>query len=443
MPAVSLSVAQTQQGNTKKLIHEKPFIITGGFPCQEFSHAGKRKGTAGSRYKWPEMLSIIHALQPEWVIAENVTGFVSWERGLALETTCVNLEESGYSVWPLIIPACATGAPHRRDRIWITAHRESGRKRSSEPKGSRGGQSEKGTGSGSRDAPDDNGSGLQEALAEQQATRGGRKDVHAENPDSERRSGRGEDGRQVLECQGSEAENERPSWPNWSRDWKEVAFTTCYDRVDDEFSTWLGSLRLDVFGTMMGYGTPTYQRRTEELPYLQKEIQSEKVQRKIGGLLTLEETPVLLEVVCQYIRRMQSPEQLSEEVVEDGHREGSLQSVWLEKIRRASNIYPSYRWEHTEQCAREFSDIVPELSFETAHAITEEGYRLWLLYKAIQPSTKPVKIRGLSQRGLPEGQISHARWRQEALKAYGGAIVPQVATKIMQGIKHITKGNYV
>lgn len=98
------------------------FLLTGGFPCQPFSHAGRRKGTGDDRYLWPPMLACVALFRPEWVIAENVAGLASWNDGVVLETVCSDLEGAGYEVQPFVIPACAVGAPHRRDRIWIVAH---------------------------------------------------------------------------------------------------------------------------------------------------------------------------------------------------------------------------------------------------------------------------------------------------------------------------------
>lgn len=97
-------------------------ILTGGFPCQPFSHAGRRKGTADDRYLWPEMFRVIQLYKPTWVIAENVRGLVTWNEGMVLEQVCLDLESEGYEVQPLIIPAVAVNAPHRRDRIWIIGH---------------------------------------------------------------------------------------------------------------------------------------------------------------------------------------------------------------------------------------------------------------------------------------------------------------------------------
>lgn len=98
-------------------------IVTGGFPCQPFSQAGQRRGTADDRYKWPEMFEVIRNVTPDWVIAENVAGLVSWSEGMVLEQVCADLEGEGYEVWPLVIPAVAVNAPHRRDRVWIVANR--------------------------------------------------------------------------------------------------------------------------------------------------------------------------------------------------------------------------------------------------------------------------------------------------------------------------------
>jgi len=93
-------------------------IITGGFPCQPFSVAGKKRGTDDNRDLWPQMLRIIKEFKPTWVIGENVANFV----GMAFERTKTDLESEGYEVQPLIIPACGLNAPHKRDRVWILAH---------------------------------------------------------------------------------------------------------------------------------------------------------------------------------------------------------------------------------------------------------------------------------------------------------------------------------
>lgn len=96
-------------------------LICGGFPCQPFSIAGERKGKKDDRDLWPEMFRIIQEIRPRWVLGENVANFVNME----LERTILDLESEGYETQTFIIPACAVGAPHRRDRVWIVAHADS------------------------------------------------------------------------------------------------------------------------------------------------------------------------------------------------------------------------------------------------------------------------------------------------------------------------------
>ena len=98
-------------------------IVSGGFPCQPFSLAGKRSGKDDDRYLWPEMLRVIRELRPTWVIGENVPGIVN----LALDTVLSDLEDEGYTTQPFIVPACGVDAPHRRDRVCIVAHSVNGR----------------------------------------------------------------------------------------------------------------------------------------------------------------------------------------------------------------------------------------------------------------------------------------------------------------------------
>lgn len=127
----------------------KVTVLTGGFPCQPFSYAGKRRGSEDDRYLWPYMLRCIEQVQPTWFIGENVAGIatmvfpgrdvqvgstanlfgegdalVDTHERYVLDEICEGLERAGYSVQPLLIPACAVEAPHRRDRIWIIAHRD-------------------------------------------------------------------------------------------------------------------------------------------------------------------------------------------------------------------------------------------------------------------------------------------------------------------------------
>jgi len=97
-------------------------ILTGGFPCQPYSSAGKRLGKEDARHLWPEMLRAIREIQPRWVVGENVRGLTNWNGGLVFDEVQSDLEAQGYEVLPFLLPACAVNAPHRRDRIWFVAY---------------------------------------------------------------------------------------------------------------------------------------------------------------------------------------------------------------------------------------------------------------------------------------------------------------------------------
>lgn len=128
----------------------KIIVLTGGFPCQPFSYAGKRRGSEDDRYLWPFMLRCIEQVRPTWFVGENVAGITTMafpsedvkvgeqtdlfgacnevyekHERYVLNEICESLERAGYSVQPMLIPACAVGAPHRRDRIFIIAYSKS------------------------------------------------------------------------------------------------------------------------------------------------------------------------------------------------------------------------------------------------------------------------------------------------------------------------------
>ena len=179
-------------------------ILTGGFPCQPFSHAGRRKGTADDRYQWPNMFEVIKNVKPDWVIAENVRGLVTWNDGMVLEQVCADLESEGYEVQPFIIPACAVNAPHRRDRVWIIAYCANSRTKGLQKQ---------------EISPDD-----------------------PTNTSSERLRGRSLRGCQDREWQMDEDERQRAevrgqnqgrSRRDWNQDWRKVAIATCNAGMDD------------------------------------------------------------------------------------------------------------------------------------------------------------------------------------------------------------------
>jgi DNA (cytosine-5)-methyltransferase 1 len=99
-------------------LRTKPDVITGGYPCQPFSSAGKRRGSSDDRCLWGEFIRLISQCRPSWVIGENVVGHIHLE----LDNVLSELEGIGYSAETITIPACAVGRDHRRERVWVLAH---------------------------------------------------------------------------------------------------------------------------------------------------------------------------------------------------------------------------------------------------------------------------------------------------------------------------------
>jgi len=97
-------------------------VVTGGFPCQPFSTAGKRKGTDDDRYLWDETIRVIRECKPRWFIGENVEGIINIQDGMVLRQVQDDLEREGFEVRCLIIPASGKGAWHQRKRVWIIAN---------------------------------------------------------------------------------------------------------------------------------------------------------------------------------------------------------------------------------------------------------------------------------------------------------------------------------
>ncbi len=93
-------------------------LICGGYPCQPFSHAGKREGEADDRHLWPELYRLVQEIRPTWVLCENVAGHIS----MGLDSVLADLEAEGYQQQVFLIPACAVDAPQPRNRVWILAH---------------------------------------------------------------------------------------------------------------------------------------------------------------------------------------------------------------------------------------------------------------------------------------------------------------------------------
>lgn len=366
-------------------------IITGGFPCQPFSQAGKRKGTEDNRYLWPEMFRVIRLTKPKWVIAENVSGLISQERGVVLESICLNLESEGYTVQSFIIPACAIDAPHRRDRVWIIANRTRGRsgRRSSKECGIQSGKLE----------PEKQ--GRDPARNQSEGC-----DSDARDSISERSERRG----QLRDSPGKGTF----ATTAWEQNWIEVATKLC--GMDARFPDWLDSNMNDVVEWKYDQNKTDIQKA---LQILFRTIQSEEIRQKIGGLWKVDETEILLETMCQFQKRIGKQKRIF------------LSSKGTQKIE--VRVLPDYsfagcspqRRRHNEQLAKKLTNIVPKLPHEIALAIVETGNILWEAYSTLYSQT--VKLDGF--------ELSKSRHRIERLKALGNSIVPQIAIEIMKSIK--------
>jgi site-specific DNA-cytosine methylase len=385
-------------------------ILTGGFPCQPFSAAGRRKGTADDRYQWPNMYEVIRNTKPDWVIAENVRGLVTWNDGMVLEQVCADLESEGYEVQPFIIPAVAVNAPHRRDRVWIIAFNP-------EYAGQHGAKNRQ-----SNTERNDS-----DTARQNQVKQSARPNIQGNNDADIGRLRRESGSSESVRPSRQESERQNRQYPDWERNWQEVAFATCDDSVDARFSTFLDGLPVDVYGTMMVYGSQSYTRTKQDMSGLQAAFQSPQVREKIRGFYPMASEDILYEIVCQLERGFKQSEKLPEQSKDDTER--SLHSVWCEEIRRQADKRSSQGWRLIEQQAGELTDIVPKLPYEAALELMEAGYCLWKLYSNIHPQAvvDPRLVGGLS--------YSVAKWRKEGLKAYGNAIVPQVAMEIMRAIK--------
>jgi len=105
----------TSYGNIKEtdfnIYRGRIDVLTGGFPCQPYSTAGKRLGKEDDRHLWPEMLRAIKEIQPRFIVGENVSGIISWNGGLVFNEVQTDLEAEGYNVQPILLPACGVNAP--------------------------------------------------------------------------------------------------------------------------------------------------------------------------------------------------------------------------------------------------------------------------------------------------------------------------------------------
>jgi DNA (cytosine-5)-methyltransferase 1 len=445
-------------------------ILTGGFPCQPYSVAGKRLGKNDTRHLWPEMLRVIREVKPTWVVGENVRGLVSWNGGVVFDEVQSDLEALGYEVIPFILPACAVNAPHRRDRVWFVAKRNDanadierleGRAiRSQFNREQRSKIWDDGTrlrqkGNTSQTTQNPNNSGcVQREPDEERTADGQQRDAGAGNSigvcgesvagvtagtDSIRlqqrknageiRAGQSEvcgagceltTGIETDGCEritpnadgigftGKEHGQAKPGEhsqfspiPNWHNFPTQSPVCGKYDGFSE------GMVRnWDI--TKNYYATISKKYTVENLRTMRKTIQQESFWQSFRGLHTIYEKEVLLEI-------LRLCEKSKENLIEIG-QQGSASVVFENALRRMQR-YPKLTdtpqgRKLEEQFSGElenFMRIVPHEIALAALAIQEE-------YKAF-----------------------YQRHRNESIKAYGNAVVPQVVYQIFQAINHFNE----
>lgn len=366
-------------------------VLTGGFPCQPFSCAGQRKGAEDDRYLWPEMLRAIREIQPDWVVGENVAGILSMvqpgsetalgrEESLfgevdrkrilhrqeyVVETVCNDLEREGYFVQPVVIPACAVGAPHRRDRVFFIAHRaDAGVK-------------------GMQRKWEDN--ILSGRTASDTTCRGSGGTPHESCCENERQNGYETQQPFVRGCVRASSHSDGERCNNRSDNWKERPIY--YDQKRDS-----------------------------------EENQSERTERKRR---TCENGSVASYSQCPGSGQVQQEIQSEQS---NGHSFDSNGGEWdapysssegLSTLRFPTSIEKK-KWENEDGCSVQPAGNVRRASFAER----------WKNF----PTQSPVCSRddGISTR--LDG-IAFSKWRQESIKAYGNAIVPQVMYEIFQAIQ--------
>lgn len=329
-------------------------VLSGGFPCQPFSLAGQRRGAEDNRYLLPQMLRAIREIKPTWVVGENVAGILTMvqpgtqvevERSTSLfgegytvqehrqqyviETICRDLEQEGYSVQPLLIPACSVGAPHRRDRIWFVANRA-----------------------------DAGIEGMQQGWTD---------GVHAADTASDSESQQSERCEPEQPCNGSKKQGEfrginrkiyteRTNIPDWRNFPTQSPVRRRYDGISENVVRYIND---SVYEEMQKH------YRSEDLSCLWKILQQEEIRNKIGGLYEIPQPDLLLKV----LQRTSHDGRLNE-------RENILSPYSEETSERVLRYMRKYGkfgcsplgQKYKEQFRMQFGDTMPQMSHEIALA---------------------------------------------------------------------------
>lgn len=388
-------------------------IISGGFPCQPFSMAGKRRGTEDDRHLWPEMYRIIQEIKPTWVVGENVYGFVNWDGGVVFHEVVSDLENAGYEVQPYIIPACAVNAPHRRDRCWVVAHRSTGIER---PEVGRGFIEETfngtsgygccGTPPNAQDLRDRRERG---AMGETQTEPECQNDGAISDRCGEDGSAADTDMQRYEECQPATESGEQgrldsetycqrvPTWSNFPTQpplrRKYDGFSEIMDRNWNIIQKYYATIN-EICGN-------------KDLRNLREAVQSEAFWESFGGLQEIFEPEVLLKV----LQSLERATEITEGIQSDGTSE-IFEKVVRNLPKYIQSSDSSHRRKLEEQLGEQYSDLMCIMPHEIALAVME-----------IQA----------------QYQAFYSKLRNESIKAYGNAVVPVLVYEIFKAIQEYEK----
>ena len=392
-------------------------LVSGGFPCQPFSVAGKQKGKGDNRYLWPEMLRVIRELTPRWVLGENVPGIIK----IAGEAVCKDLEREGYAVAIFNYEAAAVGAPHRRERVFFVGERTMENTRDSRCKQSgilsqQQGRTEL-VRSGencaiwppakmSENVADTIGMWQLQPQRGKQIERGrscnSSQDVSNACKQGLQRWCQGLEqpakGRSAAQRVGHDAAGYGCTW--WATE-PDVG------RGFNGFPDWLER----HIGRGMTYKES--RRSVETLRELWKGITPQAVWKAIGGFDRIQKAEILFSVMRQY---QKSPNQTRILLESEEALKGFVRSLWMQEKITGS----SYRPRQKEQQSGEYSDAMQALSRLLAHN-SQENWQIscW-------------------EDGIPR-VASGTRNRTHRLKCLGNAVVPQQVYPILAAIAAIEK----